>query len=207
MRLRLSDVTIRRGALTFGRFDFVVEGGEKVVLTGPNGSGKSTLLAAIAGLLPIAGGEIELGDRRLAGAGSHVAPHDRDVAILLQDLGLWPHLTIRRQCELVGRSSFALRSEREARLRELAECLDVTALLDRAPATLSGGEAQRCALARTLMHRASCLLLDEPTSRQAAAGAQRIEQLLDLELARGAVVLMAAHGAAAGTRVYSLAAE
>ena len=138
--------------------------GELVALLGPSGSGKSTLMHAVAGLLPICGGEIVLSGRRVAAPGRSDPPERREVAVVFQDYGLWPHLSA------VDTVAYPLRRQRvprrtaRAQALELLERLGVGPLADRRPAQLSGGEQQRVGLARALARRAALHLFDEPTA-------------------------------------------
>ncbi|MCA8960364.1 MAG: ATP-binding cassette domain-containing protein [Planctomycetes bacterium] len=190
--LSAREVVLERDAFHLGPLDLAVGGGECCVLRGPNGSGKSTLLAAIAGALPVARGRIEL--RRSEDVevwsdftqGVEIAPHRRAVGWLLQDLGLFPHLSIRRQCELVP--GFDVK-----RAEHYVDRLDIADRIDRKPGTLSGGEAQRCALLRALCAPRSVLLLDEPLSAQHRSGRDRVLECVEAERERGAILLVASH--------------
>jgi len=138
--------------------------GETVAVLGPNGAGKTTLLRTIAGLHPLASGEISLGDRLLDAPDRsvRVSPERRSVGLVFQDLLLFGHL------DVGDNVAFGLhaagRSRRDAR-REAGEWLSRFGLAGLAAAPvrrLSGGEAQRVALARALAPRPEALLLDEP---------------------------------------------
>ncbi len=141
--------------------DLTVERGSTVALLGPSGCGKTTLLRVIAGLEVPDQGTVELGEKVMSGPGRFVAPERRRVGMVFQDWALFPHLSVARN---VG---FGLpRGERSdsERIRETLELVSLNGLEDRAPATLSGGQAQRVALARALAPRPEVLLLDEPFS-------------------------------------------
>ena len=92
----------------------------------------------------------------------------------------------------------------DVRIDELATALDVRALLDRRPAQLSGGEAQRCALVRALAPGHTVLLLDEPYSQQHPDGIERIDRVIAAELARGAIILVAGHRSPPGARTVEI---
>ncbi|WP_265500801.1 molybdenum ABC transporter ATP-binding protein [Paracoccus beibuensis] len=129
-------------------------------LFGPSGAGKTTVVNAVAGLLTPDAGRIEVGstvllDRR---AGIDLPPHRRRAGYVFQDARLFPHLNVRQNL-LYGRW-FARGGGPE--LAEVADLLGLGALLNRRPAALSGGEAQRVALGRALLARPRLLLLDEP---------------------------------------------
>ena len=185
--LRLRGVCTSRGAFTLGPLDLDCDPGEVIWLAGANGAGKSTLLSTIAGLLPVQAGTIALGTRVLSDPRVHVAPWERPCAFLLQDLGLWPHLTIRRQCAISRGNGAVPDPEDEARR------LGVLELPDRRPGELSGGEAQRCALLRSLVRGAPVLLLDEPFSEQHEDGIARIEGVLRNQREGGVRIIVAGH--------------
>lgn len=191
-------VEVERAGFRAGPISLEVGRGEELWLVGPNGSGKSTLLAVFAGLLPALRGTVELCGRTIVGPGTGVPAWQRDVTILLQDLGLWPHLSVGRQAHLVAtdvakRSTTPDAESPTVRIARIADVLGVTELLDRKPRALSGGEAQRCALLRTLAPERSLILLDEPLGAQHSEGRERIERVLASERARGAMVLIAGH--------------
>ena len=137
---------------------------ELIVLLGPSGSGKSQTLRAIAGLLRPDAGRIELPERVAfdASRGIDVAPQARNVGYVVQELALFPHLSV---AENMG---FALQTwsaaARRERLTELIELLGLDGLGERLPRSISGGQQQRVALGRALAARPHVLLLDEPFS-------------------------------------------
>ena len=165
--LRLTDVTKGyggRGGVVGVSLD--VAAGESVVIVGPSGSGKTTLLRLVAGLERPDAGEIWLDGRMVARPGRNlVAPHERGVGFVFQDLALWPHLTARRNLEFVVASAAVPTSQRSERIEDtLRLCRIEARLADRYPHQLSGGEQQRVALARALVGAPRLLLLDEPLS-------------------------------------------
>jgi len=138
--------------------------GRTTALLGPNGAGKSTVVAAIAGLLPLAAGRIELGGRILDDpqTGVFVPAEERRVGVVFQDYVLFPHLTVGDNIAFGPRSRGAgRRTARRAAMR-VAGDLDLGNLVQRRPRTLSGGQSQRVALARALAGEPDLLLLDEP---------------------------------------------
>jgi molybdate transport system ATP-binding protein len=147
LRLRLS-LSIQEGLL---------------VVMGPSGAGKSTLLSTLAGLVRPKSGRIVLDDRVLVdvAAGVWVPPHRRQVGLVFQSLALFPHLCVWKN---VAFGVPADVDDRRAEALALLERLHVRSLAERAPSTLSGGEAQRVALARALAARPRLVLLDEPFS-------------------------------------------
>ncbi|RJS46062.1 sulfate/molybdate ABC transporter ATP-binding protein [Nocardioides cavernaquae] len=136
--------------------------GETVALLGGNGAGKSTVLGVIAGQLRARGARVTLGDRVLTGRGTWVPPHARDVALLAQEALLFPHLTVGANVAFGPRSRGAGRRRARASAEEWLARVGVPELASRRPAELSGGQAQRVAVARALAADPQVLLLDEP---------------------------------------------
>lgn len=136
-------------------------GNEIVVLFGHSGAGKSLTLQLIAGLLQPAEGRIAIGGESVfdSGSGLNLPPQQRRIGYVVQDLALFPHMTV---AENVG---FGMTGEgRERRLAEVLDLMHLSDFRDRKPRSLSGGQQQRAALARALAREANLLLLDEPFS-------------------------------------------
>jgi len=148
------------GQTVIENLDLAVEDGELVVLLGPSGCGKSTLLRMVAGIESLTRGRIHIGGRDV----TNLAPQDRDVAMVFQNYALYPHMTVRENLGFGLKMRGASRPEIEARVTEVANKLDLGALLERRPAQLSGGQRQRVALGRALARRARLFLMDEPLS-------------------------------------------
>ncbi|MCB9833130.1 MAG: ABC transporter ATP-binding protein [Planctomycetes bacterium] len=155
--------------------DFEVERGELVVLLGPSGCGKTSLLRVLAGLERPAAGRIEIAGRCVQDDGLSVEPAARGVGFVFQDLGLWPTLTVLEHLLFVlgpGR-----RDRKEVARRRLDD-LHIGHLAGKKPAQLSGGEAQRLALARALVAEPELIFLDEPLSSLDPLVAGEIRRLL-----------------------------
>jgi len=152
-----------------GATDLALEEGETVALVGPSGCGKSTLLLIMAGLEKPSVGSVEFKGAQLA------RPH-RQIALLLQDYGLFPWKTVRRNVEL------GLRIRREPveprRVDALLAELDIGEKGHVYPQQLSGGQKQRVALARALILNPSLLLLDEPFAAIDALTRERLQDLV-----------------------------
>jgi molybdate transport system ATP-binding protein len=131
-------------------------------LFGPSGSGKTTLVNIIAGLIRPERGRVAVGGTVLVdrGRGVWLPPHRRRIGYVFQDGRLFPHLTVRQNL-LYGRL-FTPRAERAAGLDAVIELLGIGGLLQRRPASLSGGEKQRVAIGRALLADPRLLLMDEP---------------------------------------------
>ena len=159
--------------------EFAVAAGEVLAVLGPNGAGKSTALHVIAGLVRPDEGLVRLGDRVLTdtAAGTHIATHDRQVGLLLQDALLFPHLSV------AANVAFSPRSSRSDAARWLDE-VEASDLAGRMPWQLSGGQAQRIALARALAAEPEVLLLDEPLAGLDVGAAAAMRKLLSRVLVR-----------------------
>jgi molybdate transport system ATP-binding protein len=171
-----------------------VRDGETLAVLGPNGSGKSTLLAVVAGLVRPERGRVVLDGRELtvAGRGSsvHVPPHDRRTALLGQDPLLFPHLSALDNVAFGARSSGTARHEAREQAQEWLERVGVGELSGRRPGRLSGGQAQRVAVARALAAGPRLLLLDEPMAALDVDVAPAMRQTLRSVLADRTVVLV-----------------
>jgi multiple sugar transport system ATP-binding protein len=142
-----------------------VNSGELVVFLGPSGSGKSTLLRMIAGLETIDSGTLTIGGKR----SEHLAPGQRDVAMVFQNYALYPHMTVRENMAFGLRNIGMGNAEVERRVQEAARILEMEALLDRRPSQLSGGQRQRVAIGRAIVKEPKAFLFDEPLSNLDAA--------------------------------------
>jgi molybdate transport system ATP-binding protein len=159
-----------RFALTRGSFELDVDlsfnEGEVVAIMGPNGSGKSTFLHAIAGLLPVTSGFLVLDDQTLDEATSEVFidPTQRPVGIVFQGGLLFETMTVLENIIFGLRARKIKRTEATTQAQPLINQFGLAELLPRQPRELSGGQAQRTAIARALITKPKVLLLDEPMS-------------------------------------------
>ena len=159
--IRLQQLRKDYGALTvIENLNLEMADGEFTVLVGPSGCGKSTTLRMIAGLESVTGGQIMIGDRDV----SQLEPKERDLAMVFQDYALYPHMNVAKNMSFALRLAKMNKSDIEARVKEVAATLDLTAYLDRKPAELSGGQRQRVAMGRALVRDAGTFLFDEPLS-------------------------------------------
>lgn len=174
------DVDVRRGAFRVeARF---ASDAPIVALFGRSGSGKTTLVNAISGIVRPDRGRIVIGERVLfdSARGIDLAPERRRVGYVFQDALLFPHLSVR--ANLAYGESLTAPAERFIDGARVVALLGVAALLDRRPASLSGGEKQRVAIGRALMASPRILLLDEPLA--SLDGARKAEILAYIELLR-----------------------
>lgn len=144
-------------------FFFTMEKGNHRALVGPSGCGKSTVLRLIAGLETPESGQIYIAGQ-LVTDGPHLLrpPHLRGLAMVFQDLALWPNLTVRENVGMALSAAPMSRMEKRQRIGESLVLCQIDGLAERKPAQLSGGQQQRAALARALAARPALLLLDEP---------------------------------------------
>jgi len=131
---------------------------EFLVLAGPFGCGATAALRAIAGLDPIASGEIALAGKRI----NDLAPKDRDVAMVFQDDALYPLMSVRENMAFPLKLRKFPNPEIKRRIAETAAILEIEPLLSRKPPTLSRGERQRVSLARAIVRQPKVFLFDEP---------------------------------------------
>lgn len=137
-----------------------IDPGDFLVLVGPSGCGKSTLLNCIAGLEPISGGAIRIDGRDM----TQVSPKDRDIAMVFQSYALYPTMTVAKNITFGMKVRGVDAATQERKLKEVAEQLQIEALLDRRPGQLSGGQRQRVAMGRALVRDPKLFLFDEPLS-------------------------------------------
>jgi len=160
------------GRIVVSRTDFTldvdvdVRAGEVVAVLGPNGAGKSTLLRVVCGLTPLTLGSLTLGGVVVDDPARDVLvpAAARGVGMVFQEYRLFPHLSVLDNVAFGPRSAGRSRSQSRADAVAWVERLRLTALVDRKPHELSGGQSQRVALARALASSPTALLLDEPTA-------------------------------------------
>lgn len=174
MSVSVEALTLTLGAFRLEKIDFAVLAGEILVILGPNGSGKSVTLETVAGFHRPQSGRVLIGGRDVTG----LAPERRNIAFMVQDFGLFPHLSV------VQNVAIARRRDRVATVQNtplgddaaLLRYFNITHLAQRRPAGLSPGEKQRVALARALAAVPDLFLFDEPFS---ALDAETRDQLRD----------------------------
>jgi len=183
-----------RLTLTIGAFrltaDWRAMPGDRIAILGPSGGGKSTLLAAIAGFLTPAEGHIRWQGQDITAT----PPGDRPVSILFQDQNLFPHLTVARNLALGLSPGLRMAPGDAARIDDVLARTGLGGLGDRRPATLSGGQQGRVALARALLRARRILLLDEPFAALGPALKSEMMALLsDIATRTNALTLLVTH--------------
>src|SRR3984885_6036056 len=176
-KLELISVSKRFGRTTaIDNISLVVEDNELFCLFGPPGCGKSTILRLFLGLEAPDAGEIRIGGRDV----TELPPADRDLAMVFQNLALFPHMNTRENLAFPLVARGADPKHIRVKVAQVAETLHITHLLDKAPAQLSGGERQRVAIGRALVREPKAYLMDEPISALDA----RLREEMRVELNR-----------------------
>jgi multiple sugar transport system ATP-binding protein len=140
--------------------DIHIEDKEFLVFVGPSGCGKSTSLRLLAGLEEITKGDIYIGDRLV----NDVAPKDRDIAMVFQSYALYPHMSVYDNMAFGLKLRKTPKAEIDQRVKEAADILGISTLMDRKPKQLSGGQRQRVAVGRAIVRDPAVFLMDEPLS-------------------------------------------
>ncbi|WP_377325986.1 ABC transporter ATP-binding protein [Pimelobacter simplex] len=176
--------------------DLDVGAGERIALLGPSGSGKSTLLYCLAGILVPTAGEVTF-DRVSLGSLSRDARADvrlRSFGFVFQFAELVPELSVRDNVELPLRLLGVGRREYRERAGLLLDQLGIADVADRRPTEVSGGQAQRCAIARAVVHRPRVIFADEPTGALDSGSADRsLDLLVDVSASVGASLVVVTH--------------
>jgi ABC-type sugar transport system ATPase subunit len=189
--IELSKVAKRYGdTLVLEELSLEIKDGELIVLVGPSGCGKTTLLRMIAGLLEPSSGNIKIDGRDV----THVAPGERDVAMVFQSYALYPHMTVRDNIAFPLKVRRRPASEIDRRVNEVAKLLSIDPLLGRKPAQLSGGQRQRVAMGRAIVREPKAFLFDEPLSNLDAALRGRMRgEIASLHRRLGATMVYVTH--------------
>jgi multiple sugar transport system ATP-binding protein len=160
-RISLRNVEKRYGdVVALADCSLEIEDHEFIVLVGPSGSGKTTLLRIIAGLEQVSAGEVYFDSLCV----NDVDVGDRDIAMVFQNYGLYPHMSVYDNMAFGLRRRKLAHDEIDAHVRRTAKMLNIEALLHRRPRQLSGGQRQRVALGRAIVRDPAVFLLDEPLS-------------------------------------------
>ena len=171
-------------------FTLTVNDGEFLVLVGPSGCGKSTTLRMVAGLETPSSGRISIAGREV----THLAPKDRDIAMVFQNYALYPHMTVRENMAFALKLRHVPKDEIARRVGAVAETLGLAPYLSRLPKALSGGQRQRVALGRAIVREPAVFLFDEPLSNLDAR--MRVEmraEIIRLHQRLGATMIYVTH--------------
>ena len=192
----MAGVSLRNVVKAYGALKVVhgasldIAHGEFVVFVGPSGCGKSTLLRMIAGLEEISGGEVSIDGRRV----NDVPARDRGVAMVFQNYALYPHMTVAENMSFGLQNIGTPKPQVDTRVREAAEILQITKLLDRKPKNMSGGQRQRVAIGRAIVRKPKVFLFDEPLSNlDAALRVQMRTELAKLHHSLDATMIYVTH--------------
>jgi multiple sugar transport system ATP-binding protein len=161
VEVTLRGVTKKWGAFTgVSAIDLDIADREFIVFLGPSGCGKTTTMRMIAGLEDPTDGEIRIGGRVV----NNLEPKDRDVAMVFQNYGLYPNMTVYENIRFPLKVRKVDASSHDARVKKAAAMVELGDLLSRRPRELSGGQRQRVALARAIVREPAVFLMDEPLS-------------------------------------------
>ncbi|HEX6920880.1 MAG TPA: sn-glycerol-3-phosphate ABC transporter ATP-binding protein UgpC [Actinomycetes bacterium] len=170
--------------------DLEVGDGEFLVLVGPSGCGKSTSLRMLAGLEDVDDGAIFIGERDV----THLAPKDRDIAMVFQNYALYPHMSVAENMGFALKIAGEPKEKIRERVEEAAKILDLTEYLDRKPKALSGGQRQRVAMGRAIVRSPQVFLMDEPLSNlDAKLRVQTRSQIAALQRRLGVTTVYVTH--------------
>jgi iron(III) transport system ATP-binding protein len=189
--LSISHITKSFGATkVISDISFEVGAGEFFALLGPSGCGKSTLLRIIAGLEEADSGVISVNGTPI----NHVPPQSRGIGMVFQQYALWPHMTIAQNVRFGLESQSLTNKERDQRMLNALDRVQMREFRDRYPHQISGGQQQRVALARALAMQPSIILLDEPLSNlDARLRAEIRDELAQLHLKLGTTMVYVTH--------------
>ncbi|MDA1000884.1 MAG: ABC transporter ATP-binding protein [bacterium] len=160
-RIKLENLVKKFGSVTaVAGVSFDIDDGEFMIMVGPSGCGKTTTLNMISGLETPTSGTLMIGERLV----NDLDPGERGLGMVFQDLALFPHMTVFENVAFGLRVNKVADSEVRQRVQKVTETMKISHLLSKKPGQCSGGEAQRVALARTIITNPDVLLMDEPLS-------------------------------------------
>ena len=195
--VKYSDVRLtHEGRTVLSQVNFMANEGEMIYLTGPVGSGKSTLLGSMYGEVAVDNGEaVVLGEHLEKRKTSHLPALRRRLGIVHQELRLLTDRTVHDNLNFVLKATdWKKKAEREARIREVLQWVELEDAIDKYPYQLSGGQKQCISIARAVLNRPKMILADEPTGQLDAENGERVMALLD-EVRRqdGTTVILSTH--------------
>lgn len=187
--LEIRNIHCHLGSFRLHNINIQVGEGEYFVLSGPSGAGKTILFEIIAGILNPDSGKILLDGKDITGE----KIQHREIGLVFQDGAVFPHLKVKENIAYALKYKGFSRQKITSEVLDIAGELSITHLLDRKPRTLSGGELQRVAIARTLVLQPKCLLLDEPLSSLDIQLREDIRSLLRKLNRKGLTILHITH--------------
>ena len=192
-------ITLENVALTYSDRPILedvslsLQEGEVLSLLGPSGSGKTSVLRIVLGFVPPSRGSVRVAGRVASADGRILTPpEERNLAVVFQDLALWPHLTVSGQLAFVLESRGVPRPERAVRIETMLKRVGLAGKERSYPGELSGGEKQRVAIARTILKSPPILMLDEATSALDSYTEKEIQGALE-KVAEDRTTLVIAH--------------
>lgn len=192
----MGTVTLRNVNKSFGSVHVIrgvnvdIEDGEFVILVGPSGCGKSTLLRMVAGLEEVTSGDVAIDGEVI----THVAPKDRDIAMVFQNYALYPHFTVEKNMGFSLKLAGIPKAQIKKQVAAVAESLGLTDYLHRYPKELSGGQRQRVATGRAIVRNPKVFLFDEPLSNlDAKLRVQMRSEIRDLQKRLGVTSIYVTH--------------
>ena len=168
---------------------FEVTDGDYYIILGPSGAGKTQILEILAGLIDPDDGRIIVDEEDITGK----KIQSRPFGLVFQDYAIFPHMTVKDNISYAIRLKGLGNRELSSRVEEQAKAMEISNLLDRMPRTLSGGELQRVALARTLIRKPKYLLLDEPLASLDVSLRQGLRSLLKEINTEGQTIIQVTH--------------
>ncbi|WP_282925614.1 ABC transporter ATP-binding protein [Helcococcus kunzii] len=171
-------------------FNLDIKDKEFIIFVGPSGCGKSTTLRMIAGLEEITEGEFYINDKLM----NYESPKDRNIAMVFQSYALYPHMTVYDNMAFGLKLKKQKKEDIDKKVKEAAEILEISELLDRLPKQLSGGQRQRVALGRAIVRNADVFLMDEPLSNlDAKLRVQMRSEIIQLHRRLGTTTIYVTH--------------
>ena len=192
----MSAIEVKNLSRSYGDIDavkdvsFTVPEKSFTVLLGPSGCGKSTILKMLSGLEKVSNGIINIDGKDV----TDIEASKRGVSMVFQSYALFPHLNVKENIQFGLKVRKVPAEEREKKVKDAANVVGLTDLLDRKPANLSGGQRQRVALARSIVSDQSVCLMDEPLSNlDSKLRAEMRDEIRDLQKRLGLTVVYVTH--------------
>lgn len=188
--IRIEHLLVTRGSFTLRVDELTVSPREIFAILGETGAGKTVLLEAIAGAYPVDEGAIELDGKNI----ETLPVQQRHLGIVYQDYALFPHMSVAENIGYGLKMNDVPADEAARRIERQLSLFGIERIADRFPGIISGGESQRCALARALVMEPEILLLDEPFSAVDPATKERLYQTIrDIHRAFDCTIIFVSH--------------